>query len=72
VVQNASVDAGGAHEGLIGLGLVAGPAVGLIGHALTNVGAPHQLGLLAAAAPIVLACWLGALRSLTHLASTRA
>jgi MFS family permease len=72
VVQNASVDAGGAHEGLIGLGLVAGPAVGLLGHALANVGAPSQLGLLAAAFPVVLACWFGALRSLTRLAPTRA
>jgi hypothetical protein len=72
VVQNASVDAGGAHEGLIGLGLVIGPAVGLLGHALASVGAPYQLGLLAAAFPVVLACWWGSLRSLMRLAPTRA
>ena len=33
VVKNASVDAGGVHEGLIGAGFAIGPTMGLIGHA---------------------------------------
>jgi hypothetical protein len=69
VVQNASVDAGGTHEGLIGIGLVAGPAVGLIGHALADAGASYRAGILAAALPFMLACWFGALRSLARPAS---
>jgi MFS family permease len=69
VVQNAAVDAGGAHEGLIGIGLVVGPAVGLIGHALASMGSTYQVGILAAVLPFVLACWFGSLRSLTRLAS---
>jgi MFS family permease len=72
VVQNASVDAGGAHEGLIGIGLVVGPAVGLIGHGLTSVGGTYQAGIVAAALPFVLACWFGALRALTRLAAAGA
>jgi hypothetical protein len=51
---------------------VVGPAVGLIGHALANVGATYQVGILAAAFPLVFACWFGSLRSLTRLASTSA
>lgn len=38
VVKNASMDAGGAHEGLIGLGLVRGPGVGLVGHWVASAG----------------------------------
>jgi hypothetical protein len=67
VVQNASVDAGGAHEGLIGIGLVLGPAVGLIGQALVSLGGTEPSGILVAVAPFVLICWLGALRSLTRV-----
>jgi MFS family permease len=72
VVQNAAVDAGGQHEGLIGVGLVVGPAVGLIGHSLVRLGGTHQLGILAAAVPFVLACWWGALRALARWAPARA
>lgn len=68
VVQNASVDAGGDHEGLIGIGLVVGPAIGLIGHGLTQLGGAQPLGIVAAALPFVLACWLGALRSIARWA----
>jgi hypothetical protein len=72
VVQNASVDAGGEHEGLIGVGLVIGPAVGLLGHALVRLGGTQQLGLVVAALPFVLGCWWGALRSLARWGTARA
>ena len=36
VVKNASVDAGGAHEGLIGAGFTLGPLAGLVGLALAG------------------------------------
>jgi hypothetical protein len=71
VVQNAAVDAGGEHEGLIGVGLVIGPALGLIGHGLARVGGTHQLGIVAAALPFVLGCWWGALRSFARWGPAR-
>jgi MFS family permease len=64
VVKNASVDAGGTHEGLIGLGLVLGPVVGLIGHAVASSGGTYHVGLLLGALPLIAACWFGSLRSL--------
>jgi MFS family permease len=72
VVQNGSVDAGGDHEGLIGVGLVVGPVIGLLGHGLVRLGGTHQLGILVAALPFVIVCWLGALRSLARWADPRA
>jgi MFS family permease len=44
VVQNASVDAGGAHEALIGLGYALGPLAGLIGTALAHGAGPGSAG----------------------------
>jgi hypothetical protein len=67
VVKNASVDAGGAHEGLIGLGLVLGPGLGLIGHQVASAGGSYLTGILVAAGPMVLACWFGSLRSLLRI-----
>lgn len=64
VVKNASVDAGGTHEGLIGLGLVFGPLVGLLGHGVASAGGTYHTGLLLGALPLVAACWFGSLRSL--------
>jgi MFS family permease len=72
VVQNASVDAGGAHERLIGFGLVIGPLIGILGHALARAGASYEAGILGAAAPLVALCWFGALRSLLRLSSRSA
>jgi hypothetical protein len=63
LVQNASVDAGGSHEGLIGIGLVLGPAVGLLGQWLVELGSTYQFGILAAASPFVFGCWWGSLRA---------
>ncbi|HKO51351.1 MAG TPA: MFS transporter [Polyangiaceae bacterium] len=46
VVQNASVDAGGAHEALIGLGYALGPGAGLIGTALAQGAGPGSAGYM--------------------------
>lgn len=69
VVDNASVDAGGTHEGLIGLGLVLGPGVGLIGQWVARSGGSYLAGVLVGAGPLVLLCWLGSLRSLLRVRS---
>ena len=65
VVQNASVDAGGAHEALIGLGYAAGPAAGLIGSAIAGGAGPgtaaYVHGMSLATLPIVIASTLAAL-----------
>lgn len=70
VSENASVDAGGAHEGLIGLGLGLGPLSGLAGQLL--VSPPGRAGsgltpfsaLAVTTAPVIAICVLGALRAL--------
>lgn len=67
VVKNASVDAGGTHEGLIGLGLMIGPLVGLLGHGVASAGGTYHAGLLLGALPLIAACWFGSLRSLGRL-----
>ncbi|HYP90435.1 MAG TPA: hypothetical protein VEQ59_19820, partial [Polyangiaceae bacterium] len=57
VVQNASVDAGGAHEALIGLGYALGPGAGLIGTALAHGAGPgspaYAEGMSTATLPLV-------------------
>jgi Major Facilitator Superfamily len=74
VVKNASVDAGGAHEGLIGLGFGLGPLAGIVGYALVG----HKLallgtelgyvqGTLVAVLPLLCACVFGALRPIPGL-----
>lgn len=67
VVKNASVDAGGTHEGLIGLGLVIGPGVGLVGHWVAMSGGDYYVGVMLGALPLIAACWIGSLRSLARL-----
>ncbi|HEY4104317.1 MAG TPA: MFS transporter [Polyangiaceae bacterium] len=65
LVQNASVDAGGAHEALIGVGYALGPGAGLVGTALAHGAGPgsaaYARGMSAATAPLIVACTLGAL-----------
>ena len=65
LVQNASVDAGGAHEALIGLGYALGPGAGLIGTALAHGQGPgsaaYTHGMSSATLPLIVACSLGAL-----------
>jgi hypothetical protein len=66
VVKNASVDAGGAHEALIGLGYALGPLAGLAAQAVgsATTGEAKALGILAAALPLVVPCVYFALRPL--------
>ncbi|MEO8901651.1 MAG: MFS transporter [Polyangiaceae bacterium] len=65
VVENASVDAGGAHEALIGLGYAVGPAAGLVGSALASGAGPgtaaYVHGMSISTLPIMLATTLAAL-----------
>ncbi|MEI9949304.1 MAG: MFS transporter [Pseudomonadota bacterium] len=65
VVQNASVDAGGAHEALIGLGYALGPGAGLIGTALAHGAGPgsagYMQGMSIATLPLVAVCSCAAL-----------
>lgn len=73
VSENASVDAGGEHEGLIGIGLGLGPLSGLAGQLL--VAAPGSRGfglgplsaLAVTTAPIIALCLAGSVRSLFRL-----
>jgi predicted MFS family arabinose efflux permease len=60
VVKNAAVDAGGAHEGLIGVGFALGPLVGLVGNALAQAGGSYLSGISFGVAPLLLACLWGA------------
>jgi hypothetical protein len=65
IVQNASVDAGGAHEALIGLGYALGPGAGLIGTAIAHGAGPgnaaYARGMTLATLPLIIACSFGAL-----------
>jgi MFS family permease len=60
VVKNASVDAGGGHEGLIGTGFAIGPAAGLAGRALAPLVGSADLGLLGGMGLLVVVCAAGA------------
>ncbi len=65
LVENASVDAGGAHEALIGVGYALGPGAGLIGTALASGAGPGSAayirGMSLATFPLVIGCSLFAL-----------
>jgi len=73
VAANASVDAGGAHEGLIGIGIGLGPLSGLAGQLLVGQPLPFAaasepfVALALTSLPIIGVCVLGALRSLVRL-----
>ncbi|HHH75690.1 MAG TPA: MFS transporter [Phycisphaerae bacterium] len=56
VAKNASVEASGAHEGLIGLGFALGPAAALIGIALASSLGSELNGTAATTALMILAC----------------
>jgi hypothetical protein len=62
--KNASVDAGGAHESLIGLGFALGPLTGLVGHALTAPLGGYVPAMLVATLPLLVLCLGSALRPL--------
>lgn len=73
VAENASVDAGGAHESLIGIGIGLGPLSGLAGQLLVGQQLPGGaalnpfVALAFTTAPIMTVCALGSLRSLVRL-----
>ncbi len=56
VVKNASVAAGGGHEGLIGAGFAVGPAAGLLGVALEGSLGSTLYGICATAGVVVVTC----------------
>jgi hypothetical protein len=66
VLENASVDAGGAHESMIGLGFALGPTLGLAGIALAGPLGSALIGMIAGVAPVLLVLTGGALRSLAR------
>jgi len=72
VVQNASVDASGKHESLIGLGLVAGPLAGLLGAVLSGPLGGQVYGMLLGMGPVFLVCGFGSVWALRSLAGERA
>jgi hypothetical protein len=65
LVENASVDAGGAHEALIGVGYALGPSAGLVGTALAGGAGPgsaaYVRGMSIATLPLIIGCSLFAL-----------
>ncbi|RYZ01404.1 MAG: MFS transporter [Myxococcales bacterium] len=68
VSENASVDAGGAHEALIGMGIGLGPLSGLAGQLIVRPGTLEPFTALAiTSTPIIAVCVLGAARSLFRL-----
>jgi hypothetical protein len=66
VVENASVQAGGGHESLIGLGFALGPAAGLVGVALAPLTGDQTTGVLLAVGGLMLACSAQSLRALAR------
>jgi hypothetical protein len=75
VAENASVDAGGDHEGLIGIGIGVGPLSGIVGQLLVGQRMPFFgssvlgpfVALALTTAPVIAVCMFGALRSLFKL-----
>jgi MFS family permease len=64
LLKNASVDAGGAHEGLIGLGFALGPLAGLAGTFGEGLFGGHVQSVLVSVAPLILGFSFLALRPL--------
>ena len=64
VVKNAAVEAGGAHEGLIGGGFALGPCIGLVGRKLAPLLGGPLLGLAASLGPLLALCSAGTVASL--------
>ena len=72
VLHNASVQAGGQHEALIGLGFALGPAVGLAGLWLNRILGNETLGMTLVLAPLITACVVAAVLPLWKLRRTAA
>ncbi|MDP6634707.1 MAG: MFS transporter [Phycisphaerae bacterium] len=56
VVKEASVDAGGGHESMIGLGLMIGPLAGLAGESIHTASGSFAQGYVTAMAPVLGIC----------------
>jgi predicted MFS family arabinose efflux permease len=69
VLTNASVNAGGAHEGLIGVGFTIGPAAGLVAVALTPT--LGDLAMIAGIGPVALACAAAGAWPIVRIAKAR-
>ena len=59
VLSHGSVDGGGGHETVIGIGFTVGPLVALAGQFMGETTGYAQLGLMAGIAPVMLACLAG-------------
>jgi MFS family permease len=72
VVKNAAVDAGGAHESLVGLGFAVGPLLGLAGSWITQTSSCNPWrGVMAGATPVILLCMLAGLWPLMRMPRKR-
>lgn len=70
VIKNASVDAGGEHEGLIGLGFALGPAAGLVSMGLSGFlggGTAGLRGMAVGLGPMVVVCLIASLKPMFPL-----
>jgi len=56
VVKNASVEAGGGHEGFIGMGLAIGPLAGLLSETLARAVSSKAAGTILGIGPFILFC----------------
>jgi len=63
-VKNAAVEAGGAHEGVVGGGFALGPCIGLLGRKLAPVLGGAVVGMAAGVGPLLAVCSAGTLASL--------
>ena len=59
VVKNAAVEAGGAHEGLIGAGFAIGPLAGLAGGWVAPIVGGPVMGMALGVAPLIILCSFG-------------
>jgi MFS family permease len=71
VVKEASVDAGGGHESMIGLGLMIGPLAGLAGDWIHTASDSYATGYITAMAPVLGVCILAAIWSIYKRPSGR-
>lgn len=71
VVKNAAVDAGGIHEGLIGIGFVIGPLAAILGAEASRIESIGAWGIYLGVGPLLLITLGGALRALWPLLKKR-
>lgn len=72
VVKNAAVDAGGAHESLVGLGFAVGPLLALSGSWITQTRhCSPWCGVMAGTTPVILLCMLAGLWPLLRMPRKR-